>query len=164
MKEVFAKGTIKYGNENREKQVFAIMVLETLTGGELYYHIKKCEKFSLATSRLFFTQLASAISHMHKSGYCHRDLKPWNIMVSSDLKSLKIIDFGYATPIGLKELEQSSKYLRSKLSCTANYMAPELYQSMITTSLANSDVFALGVILVNFLSGGYPFDSVFEGD
>jgi serine/threonine protein kinase len=101
---------------------------------------------------------------MHKSGYCHRDLKPWNIMVSSDLQSLKIIDFGYATPLDLKELENASEYIRGKLSCTANYMAPELYSTHITTSLANSDVFALGVILVNMLTGEYPFDSVYDGE
>lgn len=43
-------------------------------------------------------------------------------------------------------------------------MAPELYASSVTTSLANSDIFALGIILVNFLTGEYPFDSVFDGD
>ena len=84
-------------------------------------------------------------------------------MMSSDLSSVKIIDFGYATPLDPAELAQSSRFLRGKLSCTANYMAPELYSSNIKTSLANADVFALGVILINFLTGEYTFDSVFEG-
>jgi serine/threonine protein kinase len=84
-------------------------------------------------------------------------------MMSSELNSVKIIDFGYATPINPEELSKSSKFLRGKLSCTANYMAPELYSSNIDYSLANADVFALGVILINFLTGEYTFDSVFEG-
>ncbi len=42
-------------------------------------------------------------------------------------------------------------------------MAPELYESNIECSLANDDVYALGVILINFLTGGYTFDSIFEG-
>jgi serine/threonine protein kinase len=84
-------------------------------------------------------------------------------MMSSDLSSVKIIDFGYATPLDLEELAKASKFLRGKLSCTANYMAPELYSSYIETSLANADVFALGVILINFLTGGYTFDSIYEG-
>jgi serine/threonine protein kinase len=45
---------------------------------------------------------------MHRRGYCHRDLKPWNIMMSSDLDAVKIIDFGYATPLNLDELARSS--------------------------------------------------------
>jgi len=84
-------------------------------------------------------------------------------MMSSDLTAVKIIDFGYATPINPVELSKSSKFLREKLNCTANYMAPELYSSNIDYSLANADVFALGVILINFLTGEYTFDCVFEG-
>jgi doublecortin-like kinase 1/2 len=83
-------------------------------------------------------------------------------MVSSDLKSLKIIDFGYATPINLDQLQECSKFLRERLSCTANYMAPELYLKKIDKSLAKCDVFALGVILINFLTGHYPFHSVYD--
>jgi len=52
-------------------------------------------------------------------------------MMSSDLSSVKIIDFGYATPLDPKELANASKFLRGRLSCTANYMAPELYASLI---------------------------------
>ena len=83
-------------------------------------------------------------------------------MVSSDLKSLKIIDFGYATPINLDQLQECSKFLREKLSCTANYMAPELYLKEVNKSLAKCDVFALGVILINFLTGDYPFHSLYD--
>ena len=99
---------------------------------------------------------------MHESGYCHRDLKPWNIMVSSDLTSLKIIDFGYATPLENHKLEECSKYFKGKLECTVNYMAPELYLDEIKIPLDKADVFALGVILINFLTGTYPFESVYE--
>jgi serine/threonine protein kinase len=83
-------------------------------------------------------------------------------MISSDLSSVKIIDFGYATPLDPIEFANASKFLKGKLSCTANYMAPELYSTKITNSLAGADIFALGVILINFITGGYTFDSVFE--
>jgi len=42
-------------------------------------------------------------------------------------------------------------------------MAPELYEELVTQSLAKSDVFALGVILINLLTGDYPFNSVYDG-
>ncbi len=62
MKEVHMKGTIvSEGDTIDSKEVFAVMLLEFLKGGELYYHIRKCKKFTMMTSRLFFSQLASAI-------------------------------------------------------------------------------------------------------
>jgi hypothetical protein len=55
MKEVHMKGSIApQGDTKNSKEVFAIMILETLKGGELFYHIRKCKKFSIMTSRLFF--------------------------------------------------------------------------------------------------------------
>jgi serine/threonine protein kinase len=50
-------------------------------------------------------------------------------MVNDDLTLLKIIDFGYATPLNMDELDKNeSAFLKKRLSCTKNYMAPELYQ------------------------------------
>lgn len=65
--------------------------------------------------------------HLTSHGYVHRDLKPWNIMLNDDLTVLKIIDFGYATPIDLDELKLSSKYIQGRLNGTRSYAAPELY-------------------------------------
>jgi serine/threonine protein kinase len=85
-------------------------------------------------------------------------------MVSDDLTRLKIIDFGYATPLDMDKLAQASRFLRDRLSCTINYMAPELANETVDKPLDKADVFSLGVILVNLLSGEYFFDSVFEGN
>jgi serine/threonine protein kinase len=54
MKEVFSRGTITNEENTDTKEVFAIMVLETIRGGELYYHIRNCKGFSLGVSRHFF--------------------------------------------------------------------------------------------------------------
>lgn len=135
------------------------MILENIKGGELTYHMRKCKRFSVETSRYYFIQLASSIQHLNKCGYCHRDLKPWNIMMSDDLTEVKVIDFGYATPINSDTLVNDDTYsfLREKLSCTSNYMAPELYKHGIDFSLARCDVFSLGIILYNFITGEYAF-------
>lgn len=45
---------------------------------------------------------------MHSKGYCHRDIKPWNILLNDDLTMLKVIDFGYATPIEMADLQESN--------------------------------------------------------
>ena len=67
MKEVYSRGKIvgESDNQSQVKEVFANMVLETIRGGELYYHIRKCKGFSLGVSRLFFLQLSGALLHMH---------------------------------------------------------------------------------------------------
>ncbi|TNV74189.1 hypothetical protein FGO68_gene4175 [Halteria grandinella] len=163
LKEVFLSGRIV--SASREQKVFSVMIIETLRGGELFYHIKMCGRLTLETSRYYFLQLASALNHMHnKAGFAHRDLKPWNIMVNDDLTKLKIIDFGYATPLDPERLEQASRIFKGRLNCTKNYMAPELYKKVINFPLDKSDVFSLGVILINFLTGDYSFSHVFKED
>jgi serine/threonine protein kinase len=75
------------------------MVIECIKGGELYYNLRKYGKFPPRVAFHFFGQVVDAICHMHKAGFCHRDLKPWNIMLSNDLCSVKVIDFSYSTPL-----------------------------------------------------------------
>ena len=94
------------------------MVMETLKGGELYYNLKKFGRFPPRMSHYFFCQILDAICHMNSRGYCHRDLKPWNIMLVEDLSEAKVIDFSYSTPLDQKELENCPKILKGFLSGT----------------------------------------------
>jgi serine/threonine protein kinase len=58
---------------------------------------------------------------MHKKGYCHRDLKPWNIMLNDDFTAVKVIDFSYSTSLNQKILQKSpaNPILEGWLSGTA---------------------------------------------
>jgi len=93
---------------------------------------------------------------MHKVGYCHRDLKPWNIMLSNDLCSAKVIDFSYATPLNA-DVECPS-FLKGYLSGTKQFMAPEQFESSIT-DFSKLDVWALGVTLMSMLVVEFAFES-----
>eukprot|EP00347_Sterkiella_histriomuscorum_P015111 403358280 len=161
LQNVFEHGFIKNSDQSQIR-VFAVLVLEVLRGGELYYHIRRAEKFSVETSLAYFKQLASAISHLVENNICHRDLKPWNIMVNDDLSQLKIIDFGYATPLDIEKQEDISTYLKGFLSCTKNYTPPEMYAKVISSPLDKVDVFSIGVILVNLLTGNFPFQQTVD--
>jgi serine/threonine protein kinase len=75
------------------------MAIECIKGGEMYYNMQKFGRYSPAVAHRFFVEVVGVIAHMHKRGFCHRDLKPWNIMLSDDLSSAKVIDFSYSTSL-----------------------------------------------------------------
>lgn len=142
-------------NGGEPMKVDIALVLECIKGGELYYNLRKYGKFTPMVAYHFFSQVVDAIAHMHKSGYCHRDLKPWNIMLSNDLCSVKVIDFSYATPI---DLDKCPDFLRGFLSGTKHYMAPEQFQDRID-NFSKLDVWALAVLLMSMLTVDFAFES-----
>lgn len=101
------------------------MVMETLKGGELYFNLKKFGRFPPRMCHYFFCQILDAICHMNKRGFCHRDLKPWNIMLVEDLSLAKVIDFSYSTPLCPSQLSSRPQILKGFLSGTVQFMAPE---------------------------------------
>ena len=85
--------------EGEPVEVDYAMVIETLKGGELSLNLQKYGAFNANMAHHYFKQIASAIGHMHARGVAHRDLKPWNVMLSDDLANAMVIDFSYATPL-----------------------------------------------------------------
>lgn len=94
------------------------MAIECCKGGELYFNMVKAGKYPGYVAHHFFSQAVDAIAHMHERGYCHRDLKPWNIMLSEGKDSIKVIDFSYATPLNKYEFENAPDFLKGFLPGT----------------------------------------------
>ncbi len=99
----------------------------------------------------FCFQIASATSVLHRKGYIHRDLKPDNILVSSDNK-IKLTDFGITLHDSLSRVTSDGALLGTPL-----YMSPEQINNLDLT--AASDVFSLGIIFYQAASGVHPFEA-----
>lgn len=94
-------------------------------------------------------QLCSAVAEAHSRGIIHRDIKPQNIILKAD-GSLKILDFGIATAKGSVQLTQANNVMGS-----VHYLAPELARG--EPASFQSDIYALGIVLYEMLSGDVPF-------
>lgn len=78
------------------------IILEYVSGGELFEYVSSTGRFREEVARAYFLQLLEGLNHIHEKGLAHRDLKPENILFS-DQFILKIADFGFATLLEGKE-------------------------------------------------------------
>ncbi|TXG52624.1 hypothetical protein EZV62_021793 [Acer yangbiense] len=128
------------------------IILEFITGGELFDKIVQHGRLSEAESRRYFQQLVDGVDYCHSKGVYHRDLKPENLLLDS-LGNLKISDFGLsALP------EQGVSLLRTTCG-TPNYVAPEVLSHKGYNG-AVADVWSCGVILYVLMAGYLPFDEL----
>ncbi|XP_058423878.1 serine/threonine-protein kinase MARK2-like [Diceros bicornis minor] len=123
------------------------LVMEHVTGGDMYDFLRIHGPMTEEEARGKFQQLVSALHHCHQRGIVHRDLKPENILLDDDL-NIKLTDFGLST-----------MFLGRKLtSCcgTLSYVAPEILRGLEYDGPA-VDVWSLGVVLYVMVTGCLPF-------
>jgi tetratricopeptide (TPR) repeat protein/tRNA A-37 threonylcarbamoyl transferase component Bud32 len=127
------------------------VTLELLEGGSLADRLKGTTQPGRAAAGLIAT-LATAMHAAHEAGIVHRDLKPTNILFDRD-GIPKIVDFGIA-----KRLEVEEGHTRTgQIMGTPSYMAPEQAQGLTREIVPATDIYALGAILYEMLTGRPPF-------
>lgn len=123
------------------------IVMELIDGITLKQYIKKRGQLNWKESLHFSAQIAKALAHAHEKGIIHRDIKPQNIMLLKD-GTIKVADFGIAAL-------QNSMGDSDEALGSVHYMAPE--QSKGAAADARSDIYSLGVVMYEMLTGQYPY-------
>jgi serine/threonine-protein kinase len=128
----------------------AYIVMELLEGRSLKDILDRGERIPLATAAQIVLQTADALGFAHRQGVVHRDIKPGNLMLTKQ-GLVKITDFGIA------RIDQMSRTRTGVVIGSPRYMSPE--QVSGRKADGRSDVFSLGIVLYELLTGVAPFDA-----
>ncbi|XP_023378593.1 serine/threonine-protein kinase BRSK1 isoform X3 [Pteropus medius] len=132
-----------------ENKKYLYLVLEHVSGGELFDYLVKKGRLTPKEARKFFRQIVSALDFCHSYSICHRDLKPENLLLD-EKNNIRIADFGMASlQVGDSLLETSCG--------SPHYACPEVIKGEKYDG-RRADMWSCGVILFALLVGALPFD------
>ena len=131
-----------------EDEEIPYIVMEFIPGRPLNHHMR-ANNFTVEQIIHIIRQLSEALYAVHQFGILHRDVKPGNIILTDDME-LKLTDFGIA------RIEDSTLTITREILGSPAYMAPEAFEKSIKND-CRSDIFSLGVISYELLTGVKPF-------
>jgi eukaryotic-like serine/threonine-protein kinase len=129
--------------------------MELVRGRRLDEYVR-LKELDLRQRLTLVADIADAVQHAHHRGVIHRDLKPANILITESGHP-KVLDFGLARA-AQAELQSTVQTMAGEVVGTMSYMSPEQVVGDMSELDTRSDVYALGVVLYELLSGRLPFD------
>ncbi|MBF0285790.1 MAG: CHASE2 domain-containing protein [Magnetococcales bacterium] len=133
-----------------EDNDLAYIAMELLKGGDLDPYVKKDALLPMGTVVQIIAKVAAALDYAHQNNVVHRDIKPANIMYDVQTKAIKITDFGIA-----RITDGGTKTKTGVVLGTPYYMSPEQVSGQRVDG--RSDLFSLGVMFYQMLTGQLPF-------
>jgi len=136
----------------------AYLVMELVHGSTLRAELQRAGRLAPQRTAAWFTQLLDGVKAAHQAGVIHRDLKPENVLISGDAagrQQIKVLDFGLAKILQIDPLNPQSLTAPGMIMGTFAYMSPEQLSGEEVDE--RSDIFALGVMAVEALTGHRPF-------
>jgi class 3 adenylate cyclase/tRNA A-37 threonylcarbamoyl transferase component Bud32 len=127
------------------------IVMEHMAGGTLKDRIQKEGALPPAVATTLALQIARALEAAHRRGIIHRDVKPQNVLLTEDGEA-KVADFGIARAAASSTMTKTGSVLG-----TAHYLSPE--QALGQPASPQSDLYSLGVVLYEMLTGELPYDA-----
>ncbi|MDQ1363841.1 MAG: eukaryotic-like serine/threonine-protein kinase, partial [Pseudomonadota bacterium] len=144
---------VQVTHEQKRPRNIMYFLLEYIDGQTLSTWMSAHPKPEISTVTRIVDQIINGLRAIHRMEMLHRDLKPDNIMISND-GVVKIIDFGSVKIAGIAEI--STPVQRMELLGTRHYTAPEYLLGLAGND--QSDLFSLGVITYEMLTGKLPYD------
>jgi len=134
-----------FEDENDDGKIY--MVMEFVSGGELFDHIVNRGHYSEHDAALVIRQIIEAVAYLHSNNIAHRDLKPENLLCTGpNNEIIKVADFGLS-----KEFDDSMETMCG----TPDYVAPEVLRGNGYTNAV--DIWSIGVVTYVMLCGSPPF-------
>ena len=154
LREARAAGRLNHPNiviiyDVDEEKNFSYIVMEYLQGKDLKLLLEKEVRFEPGRTVYIIRQICDALDYAHQMGIIHRDIKPSNIILTQN-HTVKVADFGIAKIPNLGTLTQTGSIVG-----TPFYMSPEQIEGRKLDGRA--DIFSVGVILYEMLTGAHPF-------
>ena len=139
---------------------YPYFVMELVEGESVTTYCDR-HQFTVDQRLDLFNQICEAIQHAHQRGVIHRDVKPSNVLITlqDDRPVPKVIDFGVARAMAQPLIEETLVTEQGLLIGTPAYMSPEQAERSGLDIDTRSDVYSLGVLLYELLTGALPFDA-----
>ncbi len=148
-RKIIHRNVCRMHDLHEEKDSFFI-TMEYVAGEDLKSQLRRMGQVPVGKAVFIAQQIAEGLAEAHKLGIIHRDLKPHNVMIDKE-GNARIMDFGISRSLGSRELTGEGVIIG-----TPDYMSPE--QAEGKEADARSDIYSLGVILYEMVTGRVPFE------